>query len=131
MASWHFLKQLTCTLAAYSTTVTTLSRRLIRFSSLPVLSNHHKLSYQWLRDTHINILPARFSTASSSTAPATPAPYLSVLIHCPKHTAVSFSFVLFLFSLCIIMLHFKSVIGYVQKLKKVRILSHPCSETGV
>nr|XP_027192830.1 uncharacterized protein LOC101496374 isoform X1 [Cicer arietinum] len=97
MASWHFLKHLTYTLGAHSTTV--LSRRLIRSSSpalsisssLTFLSKHrHKVSYHC--PSHNNNIPIKFrihTAASSSTALPDKAstPYLSVLIHCPKDNA--------------------------------------------
>lgn len=98
MASWHFLKHLTYTLGAHSTTV--LSRRLIRSSSpalsisssLTFFSKHrHKVSYHC--PSHNNNIPIKFrihTAASSSTALPDKAstPYLSVLIHCPKDNAV-------------------------------------------
>ncbi|XP_073219923.1 uncharacterized protein [Cicer arietinum] len=98
MASWHFLKHLTYTLGAHSTTV--LSRRLIRSSSpalsisssLTFLSKHrHKVSYHC--PSHNNNIPIKFrihTAASSSTALPDKAstPYLSVLIHCPKDNAI-------------------------------------------
>lgn len=97
MASWHFLKHLTYTLGAHSTTV--LSRRLIRSSSpalsisssLTFFSKHrHKVSYHC--PSHNNNIPIKFrihTAASSSTALPDKAstPYLSVLIHCPKDNA--------------------------------------------
>ena len=112
MTPWHLFKHLNCTLVAYSPFATTLSRRLIRsspspsplsrfFTSPSFLSNHNKVRDQWPTHIHIeNIHAARanFSTASSSFSSASlavqslaaPATYRSVLIHCPKDTAVSF-----------------------------------------
>lgn len=115
MTAWNFLKQLTCTVGAHSPT---LSRRLIHYSLLvPSLSAHHKIvRYQWLPHFRVNLYAAvpnaKFSTASSSqtlsdTSLAPRAPYTSVLIHCPKDTAVSFffSFNLLFFSFCIVSQH--------------------------
>jgi len=112
MAAWHFLKQLTCTVGAHSPTI---SRRLIHYSSVvPFLSIHHKIvRYQRLPHVRVNlraaVTNAKFSAASSSptvsdTSLTPPAPYTSVLIHCPKDTAVSFffSFTLFIFSFNIV-----------------------------
>ncbi|XP_027909269.1 uncharacterized protein LOC114168582 isoform X1 [Vigna unguiculata] len=95
MAAWHFLKQLTCTVGAHSPTI---SRRLIHYSSVvPFLSIHHKIvRYQRLPHVRVNlraaVTNAKFSAASSSptvsdTSLTPPAPYTSVLIHCPKDTA--------------------------------------------
>ncbi|WVZ02474.1 hypothetical protein V8G54_023280 [Vigna mungo] len=95
MAAWHFLKQLTCIVGARSPT---LSRRLIHYSSVvPFLSIHHKnVRYQWLPHFRVNfraaVTNAKFSAASSSptiwdTSLTPPAPYTSVLIHCPKDSA--------------------------------------------
>ncbi|XP_047161101.1 uncharacterized protein LOC124831224 isoform X3 [Vigna umbellata] len=95
MAAWHFLKQLTCIVGAHSPT---LSRRLIHYSSVvPFLSIHHKnVRYQWLPHFRVNfrsaVTNAKFSAASSSptiwdTSLTPPAPYTSVLIHCPKDSA--------------------------------------------
>jgi len=103
---WHFLKQLTCVVGAHSPT---LSRRLIHYSSVVLFpSIHHEIvRYQWLPLFRVNlraaVTNAKFSAASSSstlsdTSLTPPAPYTSVVIHCPKDTAVSFffSFALFL-----------------------------------
>ncbi|KAG2396767.1 uncharacterized protein HKW66_Vig0230420 [Vigna angularis] len=95
MAAWHFLKQLTCIVGAHSPT---LSRRLIHYSSVvPFLSIHHKnVGYQCLPHFRVNfraaVTNAKFSAASSSpttwdTSLTPPAPYTSVLIHCPKDSA--------------------------------------------
>nr|AFK42043.1 unknown [Lotus japonicus] len=98
MSARHFLKHLTCT----HPPTATISRRLTgsppsAISSLPILFHHHKVSYQWLPHIPINIhaaaANAKFSTASSSSPSlqdkslASPPPYLSVLIHCPKDSA--------------------------------------------
>jgi hypothetical protein len=81
MAGWHFLKHLTCTFGARSTT---LSRRpLMRSSLLPFLFKHHqRVSYHWPSHN----IPTKFKIHTAATASSTP--YLSVLIHCPKHNAV-------------------------------------------
>ncbi|TKY66484.1 Ribosomal protein L11 methyltransferase [Spatholobus suberectus] len=95
MAAWHFLKQLTCTVGAHSPT---LSRRLINCSSVVTfLSTHHKIlrvpmASPFPCQSSCRIPKCNVSTASSSptlsdTSLAPPAPYTSVLIHCPKDTA--------------------------------------------
>ncbi|KAK2355255.1 ribosomal protein L11 methyltransferase [Trifolium repens] len=80
MAGWHFLKHLTCTFGARSTT---LSRRpLMRSSLLPFLfKHHHRVSYHCPSHN----IPTKFKIHTAATASSTP--YLSVLIHCPKHNA--------------------------------------------
>ncbi|XP_027355712.1 uncharacterized protein LOC113865403 isoform X2 [Abrus precatorius] len=102
MAALHFLKQLTCLVGAHSPT---LSRRLIHYSPLlPFLSNHHKIvryHYQWLHHLHPNVDVAASPNANFSTAFSSPAlsdnslnlpqPYSSVLIYCPKDTAICIS----------------------------------------
>ncbi|XP_058747392.1 uncharacterized protein LOC131620355 isoform X2 [Vicia villosa] len=94
MATWHFLKQLTCTLGAHSTAI---SRPLMRASpsSLSVSSplhflfkHHHKVSHHWPSHN----IPIKFkihTVAASSTALAhkSSTPYISVLIQCPKDNA--------------------------------------------
>lgn len=110
MATWHFLKQLTCTFGAHSTAI---SRPLTRASpsSLPVSSplhflfNHrHKASHHW--PSHNIPIEFKIHTAvASSTALAhkSSAPYISVLIQCPKDNAViTLLFSFFLSSLVIV-----------------------------
>ncbi|CAI8606946.1 unnamed protein product [Vicia faba] len=94
MATWHFFKQLTCTLGAHSTAI---SRPLMRSSPsslslsslLPFLSkHHHKVSHHW-RSHNIPIKFKIHIAATSSTAlPHKPStPYHSVQIQCPKDNA--------------------------------------------